>query len=341
MRQAQLMSNLSIGIVIPTRDGARDLKTLLPILQDRDACNNVLIVDSESADGTAELARSFEHVRICTIRRKDFNHGATRELARREIGTDIVVFLTQDVRPRPGWLELLVQPIRDGRAVVAYSRQIPREGAGRFEAFPRQFNYPDHSTTRTIADVHACGVVTFFCSDSSAAYLNSALDEVGGFETLLTNEDYFAVARLLHSGGSIAYVAESEVVHSHRYTLVQEFQRYFDNGYVRGERRWIQQLVGNAEGRGASLVKAALVDLVRTQPWLVPYALLQAAAKWTGYRAGFHSTRAPLWWKRALSGQKYYWASPAAAIPPRPAPWHHAADWTCLPTQAAEANRNK
>jgi rhamnosyltransferase len=239
-----------------------------------------------------------------------FNHGATREWARKQLGTDVVVMLTQDAEAVDEFaLERLVAPIQAAAAVVAYGRQIPREGADFFEAFPREFNYPSESHVRSISDAPRYGVYTFFCSNSFAAYSNSALDKIGGFQPILTNEDYFAVARLLLNGGRIAYVGDAVVKHSHRYRLGEEFRRYFDTGYVRAENQWVNAVVGQAERRGLGLLSAMLGKLLRTQPWLAPYAVVQAICKWAGYRAGFAAYRGPLWLKKSLSGQPSYWTS--------------------------------
>jgi rhamnosyltransferase len=269
----------------------------------------IIVVDSASTDDTEKVVKSFESVEWVPIRRSDFNHGATREMARKNLGTDIVVFLTQDVIPRQGFVSNLVAPLHRGEAVVVYGRQLPHAGADFLEAFPRHFNYPSTSQRRTLADIKRFGVFTFFCSDSFSAYLNSALDEVGGMKPILTNEDYFAVAELLVRGGAIIYNADAVVCHSHRYTLKQEFQRYFDTGYVRGESPWVNNLVGNAEGHGAGFVKAMLADLVRAHKRLLPMAILQTAVKWLGYRAGMLGPRLPLSWCKALSSQRYFWES--------------------------------
>jgi rhamnosyltransferase len=158
-------------------------------------------------------------------------------------------------------------------------------------------------------DVARLGIFTFFCSDSFSAYLNSALDEVGGMKPILTNEDYFAVAALLQNGGAIYYQAEAVVHHSHRYTLKQEFQRYFDTGYVRGENPWVNKLVGPVEGHGAGFVKELVRLLLKEKPSLLPYAILQTGVKWLGYRVGGLGPRLPLAWCKVLSSQRYYWGS--------------------------------
>jgi rhamnosyltransferase len=302
-------NDLTVGVVVLTLNAASDLPLCLPPLLASSRVNRCLVIDSASTDDTAELARRLG-AEVHVIARSDFNHGATREYARGLIGTDIVVMVTQDAYAvAAGSLDALITPLVDGLADVSYGRQLPKTGADMFEAYPREFNYPAESQVRRLGDAKKLGVHTFFCSDSFSAYRQKSLDEIGGFPTVLTNEDYFAVARILEKGGAIAYVAEAKVYHSHRYTLKQEFQRYFDTGYVRGERPWVQELVGNAESRGVSMVFQLWTRIVKTQPWLLPYAVIQGAAKWIGYRIGFYSVNAPLWWKRSLSGQKYYWSS--------------------------------
>jgi rhamnosyltransferase len=89
--------------------------------------------------------------------------------------------------------------------------------------------------------------------------------------------------------------------------LWQEFQRYFDTGYVRAQNPVIQQLAGQAESRGLGFLAGLISHLWRHKPLLIPYALLQSAFKWLGYRAGFWGKRLPLFLKRRLSQQAYYW----------------------------------
>jgi rhamnosyltransferase len=150
-------------------------------------------------------------------------------------------------------------------------------------------------------------VYTFFCSNSCAAYLNTALDEIGGFSPVLFGEDTVAVAKLLQNKHLIAYVAEAEVHHSHDYTLKQEFCRHFDIGYARLSYANLLESGGKDTKRGEDYVKALFNTLKKQHPELIPYALLQTLVKLLGYKCGQASLYAPLWLKRALSSQKYYW----------------------------------
>ena len=290
----KLTAAASIGVAVLTRQAAFLLRDCLsPLL----ACRpmpRVLVVDSSSTDGTAELARRMG-ADVLSIRRDEFNHGVTRELARRTLGTDIVIMMTQDARPLgPELVGNLINPILQGKASVAYARQLPRDCAGFFEAFPRHFNYGETDEIRSIEDIGRLGAYTFFCSNSCAAWSNSVLDSIGGFAPTKALEDTIATAKLLHLGHKIAYCADALVVHSHPFTLVEEFKRQFDTGCVRALHKKLLFSGGGDERRGATYAVEMLRQLVGSQPYLVPYAIAHITLKYLGYRLGFHSHALPM-----------------------------------------------
>ncbi|MDP1880080.1 MAG: glycosyltransferase [Parachlamydiaceae bacterium] len=296
----------SIGIVIPTFQGIKHLSKSLPILLKSPIKPRILIVDSSSTDGTAEYAASLG-VEVISILQKDFNHGTTRELGRHHLKTSIVVMMTQDAYPKENTIEHLISPLVKGEASIAYARQIPHEDADIFASFSREFNYADEGHIRSIQEVNHYGVYTFFCSNSCAAYMNSALDEVGGFPAVLFGEDTFCVAKLLHRHHRIAYVAEAEVYHSHNYSLKNEFQRHFDMGLARKDLEKLMQGSGGDGKRGKQFVKQLLLVLWEKNPKLIPYALLQTFSKFSGYHLGKKGHLFPRWFKRFCSSQKFYW----------------------------------
>lgn len=294
----------SIGIVIPTFQAAKHLPRCLPLLMQSKLKPRILVIDSSSKDGTAQIAKEMG-VEVLVIPQHEFNHGTTREKGRRHLGTDIVVMITQDAYTNSvHMLDELVRPLMQKEASIAYARQIPHHGADFFEAFPRQFNYPPHSHVRGIQDIASHGVYTFFCSNSCAAYLNSALDEIGGFPPVIFGEDTIVVAKLLHRHHKIAYVASAEVRHSHRYTLKQEFHRHFDMGLARQTFQDLIAIAGSDTKRGKTYFKTMLKELKKVNPQLIPYAIVQTAVKFFGYRMGKASVNAPGWLKKVFSNQR-------------------------------------
>lgn len=281
------VQNSKIGVVIPTYNGAKHLPNLLSVLMQAEEKPEVLVIDSSSTDDTLQVAVDYG-VKTIKIDKRDFNHGATREMGRQLLQKNIIVMLTQDVIPASSdFLTRLIAPIVRGDAAVSYARQIPHDGAGWLERFPRDYNYPAISELRSIHDVVKYGAYTFFCSDSCAAWSNSALDEIGGFPRAVTSEDTIAAAMLLKCGYKIAYCADSVVKHSHCYTLKQEYDRYFVTGYVRRQNREKLHIRRGDEGRGASFVKVMIMRLIKENPLLIPYAVISCAVKLIGYRAGW------------------------------------------------------
>lgn len=303
----------SIGVAVITHRAVSLLPQCLPPILQSEHRPKVLVVNSSSHDGTVELARE-RGAEVLIVPRSEFNHGATRELARRTLATDVVVMLTPDARPAgPEMLGRLVRPVIEGVAAVAYARQVPHVNAGFFESFLRDFNYPTESETRSIEDVRKIGPDAFFCSNVCAAWSNAALDEIGGFAPTLSLEDVIATAGLLNAGHRIAYCADAVVAHSHRYTLAQEFRRHFDIGYVRAGNRRLLFRLGGDERRGVSYTMNMLRRLILERPWLIPYGVAHVAAKYCGYKVGYHGHRLPDRLKRKLSAQDYFWrVSPTA-----------------------------
>jgi rhamnosyltransferase len=306
----------SIGVLIPTLNAEHDLERLLPALLYSTSSRDILIVDSCSSDNTVNVANHYG-VRSKVIDKTEFNHGATRELGRKLLNTDIVVMMTQDAYPlNDDTIARLVRPISSGASSISYARQLPRAGADIVESFPRKYNYPASSHIRGIEDISRYGIYTFFCSNSCAAYLNSALDTVGGFPTVLSNEDFFVVASLLKNGHKIAYVADAVVEHSHKYTLIQEFHRYFDTGYVHAQYKWTQNIVGKAESRGFKQFRSLMIEIIKRNPILLSYALMLNITKFVAFKVGYCSLHAPAWWCKRLSGQKTYWESSSCVLRP-------------------------
>lgn len=301
------MHQFTVGVVILTLNAEKHVLQCLPPWLNSPLKPRILVVDSSSNDGTVALAKTLG-AETLVIPRNEFNHGATREKARKYLGTDIVVMLTHDAYAvDPLVLNQLIRPIIEGQASAAYARQIPHPGASIIEAFPRKFNYPTVSHIRDIEDVKTYGIYTFFCSNACAAYSNKALDEIGGFPAVLLGEDTIAAAQLLRNKHRIAYVAEAVVRHSHCYTLAQEFRRHFDIGLMRKEYQELFICQETDDKRGNQYVYELYQLITKKRLYLLPYAFLHTLTKWIGYHIGHSSHRAPTWFKKKLSSQKGYW----------------------------------
>lgn len=273
------------------------------------APDSVLVIDSSSDDGTADMAR-IERYRVHSINRRDFNHGGTRQTAIDLLGdTDIVIFLTQDAKlAHRDSIKNIVSSFAQDRVGAAYGRQLPRKTAGPFEAHARVFNYPAESRLQTTADIQRMGLKAAFISNSFSAYRISALKEVGGFPgNVIVSEDMHVAARMMASGWAVHYNADAVVEHSHGYTPFQEFQRYFDVGVFHARDAWLLEKFGAPHGEGLRFVASEWRYLGLQHFYLFPASIVRIALKLFGYRMGLIESRLPLSFKRSVSLQKAFW----------------------------------
>lgn len=299
-----------ISIIIPTLDAAEYLPALRDAIESQTRrAGEVLVIDSSSTDETVQLARSYAW-RVIEIDRADFDHGGTRNLAAGAASGDVLVFLSQDATPAdPDWLAELVAPVEKGAAGAAYSRQLPRPGASLKERYARLKNYGENSHVRSLADVATYGILATFYSNVSSATGRGPFLSVGGFpERTIINEDGQYAAKLLAAGHSIAYVADSRVVHSHDYSLGLQFRRNFDIGVSHAQ---AQGLLGSAgtTSAGLAFLRGQLAYVGREGGLLeLAGVVLEAAAKFSGYHLGRRYASIPAWLRPRLSWNAKYWS---------------------------------
>ena len=280
-----------------------------------DAFNNlngkpdlVSVVDSSSTDGTQNKVKQ-AGFSITVIDQVDFNHGSTRQQSvENNLEYEFVVFVTQDaILSTPESLENLLSAFDDDSVAAVCGRQLPRLKADHIEAHARMYNYPEESSIKTFEDRKAIGVKAAFLSNSFAAYRVSALNEVGGFpDDVIFGEDMYVAARLLKAGYKIAYAGDACVYHSHNYSLLQEFKRYFDMGVFHAREPWIRQEFGSAEGEGVKFIRSEINYLLRHAFWRVPEALLRTLFRYAGFRLGLLEYHLPRKFKSLLSMNSPY-----------------------------------
>ena len=211
----------------------------------------------------------------------------------------------------------LPQPDRSDMTVTiaksTYARQLPREDCGIIERYTRQFNYPDEGCVKSREDIPRLGIKTFFCSDVCAAYRRDLFEQLGGFESpVIFNEDMFFAAHAVQEGYKVAYAADAEVVHSHNYSVKQQFHRNFDLAVSQTAHPEIFEQV-SSEAEGMRLVKNTMGYLCKIhKPYLIWKLGWQCVGRYAGYFLGkryqklgrrqiLKCTMSPYYWKRIWS----------------------------------------
>eukprot|EP00456_Euglypha_rotunda_P093423 TRINITY_DN9864_c0_g1_i10.p1 TRINITY_DN9864_c0_g1~~TRINITY_DN9864_c0_g1_i10.p1 ORF type:complete len:309 (+),score=40.48 TRINITY_DN9864_c0_g1_i10:1027-1953(+) len=301
-----------VSVIIPTYNAGRHLDALLPALAKQGLPRDqFLVIDSSSKDDTVVRFKEFGAT-VHVIPQREFNHGGTRRMAAAMCeDSPILIFLTQDAIPQsPDTFKNIVKAFDDPQVGMAYGRQLPRESAKAIERHARLFNYSGKAEVRTFEDRARLGVKTTFCSDSFAAYRHTALNAVGSFpQDAFFAEDQIVSGQMLMAGYKLAYAAAAQVIHSHDYSIRQEFQRYFDVGVFHARNPWLRETFGAAEGEGMRFLKSELAYVGKTEPLALISVVIRTFVKYAGYRMGRMESRLSLKAKKRLSMAPHYWAA--------------------------------
>jgi rhamnosyltransferase len=304
-----------ISIVIPVKNGGTDLVRCLDAIarQRVDDQVEVVIVDSSSTDGSAELARS-RGARVEVIPAHEFNHGATRNLGASLARGEVLVFTSQDAYAAgDDWLALLAAPLlADARVAGVYGRQLAHEDARPPEVFFLDFLYGPDARVQEAAGVDELSMDTTLFSNANAAIRRSVWEELRFVDDIIMSEDQEWSARALLAGHRLVYEPRAAVRHSHAYTMRSAFRRFFDSG-VSAERAYL----AGARPAGRVLRKAAREYAVAEVRWLVrtgqarwlPYTAVYELAKFVGLQLGTRHRWLPGWVKRRMSALPGYWES--------------------------------
>ena len=281
---------------------------------------DVVVIDSGSIDHTVPmaLAAGFE---VLKIKGHDFDHGGTRQLAFEHVVQKMdaagpyewVVLMTQDaLLANPQALATLLSSFKDPDVGACYGRQLPHQEATALSAHARAFNYPHQSMVKSLADKRTLGIKTAFCSDSFAAYRVSALLHVGGFpKRVILGEDMWVAAKMLMQGYKVAYVSEACVHHSHNYSSLEEFRRYFDTGVFHAQAPWLLEEFGAVQGEGVrflrSELKLANQGSFYKRGQMRLEILFRTVLKYVGYQMGKRQAQLPLFLKRRLGLMTGHW----------------------------------
>ncbi|MGZ4837151.1 MAG: glycosyltransferase family 2 protein [Terriglobales bacterium] len=110
-----------VSVIIPTRNEASAISRVLADVP-ADIVSEILVVDCNSTDGTAEIARKMG-ARVIQEPRAGYGRACLTGLGSAS-SPDVVVFLDGDYSDRPAELPLLLAPIFDGRADITLGSRL-------------------------------------------------------------------------------------------------------------------------------------------------------------------------------------------------------------------------
>lgn len=278
---------MNIDIICPLYNAENDIERLDKSLKQQEnvKINKIRYVLTECKDKTEEKLKKL-NIEYKKIKKEDFSHSLTREKEAFESNADILVFITQDVIiEKKDWLFNLTKDIISGEVDACYSRQICTNNT--IEKYTRECNYPKESKIVSKEDIEKLGLKTFFFSDASSAIKRETFVKLNGYDhkNLIISEDMYIAYKLITNGYKIKYCADSEVIHSHVFTLKQYYNRYKDTGKFFKENSYLNNYKVNQAG--GNMAKYILKRAWQEKNWgvLVKY-IPNMAARFIGMKVG-------------------------------------------------------
>ena len=119
---------------------------------------------------------------------------------------------------------------------------------------------------------------------------------------------YFAAKAVL-AGYKICYASSASCKHSHNYTFMQEFRRYFDMGVFHRNEPWIRKEFGKVRGEGMKFIRSEFFYLYRNKNFFwIPLAFINNFFKILGYKSGSFYDKLPRKLAVSFSACKSYWS---------------------------------
>lgn len=224
---------LDVTVVIPVRQPAPHLASLVAALCSEPACQ-VVVVDDASSDGGRATRQSTAGRAEVIWRDRRGGPGAARNTA--QVATTFVAYLDADIVLEPadplGWLRLCLAHFAESRLALVAPRVRSLTGEGDLAAYEAAespldlgVNPGEVGAFRRLSYVPAAALVA----------RTSALGELNGFEeSLRYGEDVDLVRRLERAGWKVAYEPAATVWHTPRSSLVAFARQRFGYGTAAG-----------------------------------------------------------------------------------------------------------
>jgi rhamnosyltransferase len=232
-------------VIVLTRNGMPLLEQCLTavLAQETEWAFDVVVVDSESTDGSWELAAALGLERR-RVRRAEFSHGATRNAAAAQARGALLVFLVQDAVPADrGWLRALVAAAERPGVAASYSRQVPHPHASGVVRRYWQSALPqaDAAVVQRLAprqrweELPPAQRFALARFHNNSSCIPRALLSAHPFRPLPYGEDLEWGQRAVRAGLAVIYEPASTVYHSHDRSSWYELKRAYADHALVGE----------------------------------------------------------------------------------------------------------
>ena len=216
------MKTPKVSVIIPGKNSSDTIGQCIESIVKQSYQNlEVIYVDNDSSDNSIEIASGYPIEVIAESRRGSF---IARNTGARNASGEILVFIDSDCIAEKEFVGKLIRTIIDGKEVSCMG-SIQSAEENKWSAIEQK------TFDNLIEEIKKMDYVSIAYS-GNLAVKKSVFDQLHGFD-----EDFFWAAdiefslRLIKAGYKIRYVADANVKHFHRTSIVTIFKRKFQQGF--------------------------------------------------------------------------------------------------------------
>src|SRR2546423_4471434 len=214
---------LELSVIVPVRNGAGSLPALLESLNAQTLARErfeVIVVDNDSSDGTADVAAA-HGARVA--REPIANRSRARNAGAAAARTRLYAFTDADCVAHPGWLEALLRCAPSAPLVAGEVKLRISDDPNSIERFEALWRFGQR------AWVEQQG----WAATANLLVQAEAFDAVGGFDPTWRHigEDADFCFRTRDAGYSLGYCPDAVVEHQGEHEVRPLLRRFFLHGY--------------------------------------------------------------------------------------------------------------
>ena len=224
----------TISVVIPVRNEGSKIRACIEgILSQSVPVNEIIVVDSGSTDGTLEILKEYDKVKVIEVSPATFNHGTTRNVGVDAATGDYCVLTVGDARAADNdWIKKMldcfdspnvagvcgqqVVPHEKDKNPTQWFRPMSEPEIIKYSFTPEEFNLLSPDKKRAV-----CG-----WDDVTAMYRTDLKRQIPFQHTTFAEDALWAKDALL-AGYTIVYNPAARVYHYHLEDAEFTFNRYF------------------------------------------------------------------------------------------------------------------